>query len=117
MRFKKGEIPVGAKPFKKGQSGNPKGRPEGAKSRSTILNKWLSVNTDIFNPITKDKERGTVEDEVVLALVTKARKGDVPAIREILDTMYGKLTEKQELGVNGPITVKVVYESDNSGSE
>jgi hypothetical protein len=28
MPFKKNEIPEGAKPFKKGQSGNPKGRPK-----------------------------------------------------------------------------------------
>jgi len=99
-RFKKGETPRGAKPWEKGASGNPNGRPEGAKSRSTVLKKWLSAELDLINPITRDKERGTVEDEVILALVTKARKGDVGAIKEVLDTMYGKLTDKIQIDVN-----------------
>ena len=29
--------------FKKGQSGNPKGRPVGSKNRSTIVKKWLET--------------------------------------------------------------------------
>jgi hypothetical protein len=75
---------------------------KGIPNRSTVLKKWLTAKTKIINPITKDQERGTVEDEVVLALITKAVMGDVPAIREILDTMYGKLTDKQEqLGAEG----------------
>jgi hypothetical protein len=74
-----------------------KGRPEGVRNRSTILKKWLTAELDIVNPITKGKQRGTVEDEVMLALITKARTGDVPAIKEVLDTMYGKLTDKIEV--------------------
>ena len=31
------------KPFKKGESGNPNGRPKGSKNRSTIMEKWLEV--------------------------------------------------------------------------
>lgn len=94
-----------------------RGRPEGSKSRSTILKKWLTAELDIVNPITKDKQRGTVEDEVMLALVTKARRGDVPAIKEILDTMYGKLTDKTELaGKDGdPISIKVTYADSRKG--
>ena len=29
--------------FKKGQSGNPAGRPKGSKNRSTIAKKWLET--------------------------------------------------------------------------
>lgn len=87
-----------------------RGRPLGSKSRSTILRKWLEAELDIVNPITKDKERGTVEDEVILALITKARKGDVSALKEVLDTMYGKLSDKTELSSAGPIVLKVVYD-------
>lgn len=46
--------------------------------------------------------KGTVEDEIILALIDQALKGDVAAIREVLDTRYGKATERQsvELSVN-----------------
>jgi hypothetical protein len=84
------------KRFSKDYQPANRGRPKGAKSRSTILKKWLEAKTDITNPITKLKQKGTVEDEVILALITKARKGDVAAAREILDTMYGKLKDKTE---------------------
>jgi hypothetical protein len=100
MPFKKGETPKGAKPFTSEHQPENRGRPPGSKSRSTVLKKWLTAEIDIKNPLTKLKQRGTVEDEVVLALITKARQGDVPAIKEVLDTMYGKLTDKVQLDVN-----------------
>ena len=87
------------------------GRPKGSRNRSTILKKWLRTELDIVNPLTKENYHGTVEDDVILALITQARKGDISAIREVLDTMYGKLTDKTELNGGGPIRINVVYES------
>jgi hypothetical protein len=99
--------------FSKENQPENRGRPEGAKNRATILTKWLTAELDIVNPITKDKERGTVEDEVMLALITKARKGDVTAIKEVLDTMYGKLSDKTEVGgaEGGPLELVVKHVS------
>jgi len=37
---------------------------------STVLKKWLTEETEINNPITREQERGTVEDEI--ALISKA---------------------------------------------
>lgn len=105
MPFKKGQTPKGAKPFRKGQSGNPKGREPGVPNRSTILKKWLTTEVDALNPITGGQEKLTVEDEVIFALITRARTGDVPAIREILDSTYGKLADKNEL--SGAVDVNV----------
>lgn len=85
------------KPFEPGQSGNPTGNPPGYKQRATILRKWADVNVDIVNPITKEKEKATVEDEVILSLIRESRKGNVPAIKEFLDTLYGKITDKTEV--------------------
>jgi len=36
-------------PFKKGESGNPNGRPKGSKNRSTIARRWLEVNQSLKN--------------------------------------------------------------------
>jgi len=79
--------------LEKGETANPNGRPKGSKNRSTILRKWLEAKEKIKNPITGAEEQVTVEDAVILALIGKARKGDVAAIREILDSNYGKLTD------------------------
>lgn len=84
------------KPFTKGESGNPEGMEPGTKHRGTILRKWAEAAVDIVNPLTKEKERGTVEDEVILGLIREARKGNVPAIKEFLDTLYGKIPNKEE---------------------
>ena len=88
-------------PPKKGEIRNPNGRPVGSKNRSTILRKWLECNDKIKNPLTQQEEVMSVEDTVILALIAKARKGDVAAIKEILDSNYGKLTDKTDLTTNG----------------
>jgi hypothetical protein len=88
------------KPFEKGVSGNPDGPAPGYKHRGTILKKWADVEIDVINPLTKEKERGTVEDEVMLGLIREARKGNVPAIKEFLDTLYGKPKETRDLTVD-----------------
>jgi hypothetical protein len=73
------------------------GRPKGTLNRSTILKKWLYTRTKLKNPITKKEEVGTIEDMIALALLKKGMEGDVPAIREALDTIYGKNKETLEL--------------------
>jgi hypothetical protein len=76
-------------PYKKGQSGNPKGRPVGSKNRSTIAKKWLQVEQDLKNPLTGDKETMSQEDLMTLALIKKAREGDTQAYQKLLDSAYG----------------------------
>jgi len=80
----------------KGERRNPNGRPVGSKNRKTLLKKWLELSADVLAPITNESTSGTVEDAVYLALIKKALDGDVNAIKEISDTMYGKLTDKME---------------------
>ena len=65
--------------FKKGQSGNPAGRPKGSKNRSTIAKKWLETMEKFKNPITGEIEELTQEDIGTLALIKKMRQGDVRA--------------------------------------
>src|ERR1051326_8357870 len=85
------------KNFPKGQSGNPAGRPQGTRNRSTVLKELLQQVVDFTNPLTLKKESADLETQVMTALIARARRGDVTAIREILDTVYGKVSEKSEL--------------------
>ena len=85
------------KNFPKGQSGNPAGRPQGTRNRSTVLKELLQQVVDFTNPLTLKKESADLETQVMTALIARARRGDVTAIREILDTVYGKVSDKSEL--------------------
>jgi hypothetical protein len=82
--------------FKKGQSGNPAGRPKGSKNRSTIARKWLEATEKSKNPITGDLEELTG----TLALIKKMRQGDVRAYKELMDSMYGTAKETIDLNTN-----------------
>lgn len=89
-------------PPKKGEIRNPKGRGKGVHNRSTILKKWIKAKQSIKNPITGIDEKLTQEDAVILALINQGRKGNINAIKEILDTLYGKNVENVNAIINSP---------------
>lgn len=84
-------------PPKKGEpSRNPNGRPKGVRNRSTIVRYWLEAIKEAKNPITGQLEQLPIQDQIVLALIGKALKGDVAAFKELMDSGHGKITEKIE---------------------
>lgn len=83
--------------WEKGESGNPNGRPKGSKNRSTIAKYWLEVNQKLKNPITGKEENMTQEDLMTLALIKKAREGDVNAYKALMDSGYGSAMQTIEL--------------------
>lgn len=93
-----GDLPKGMTPWKKGQSGNPAGKPKGTKNRSTLFKDFLeSPAIEAF--MSKGMENipvETIADQLVIAAIVKAQGGDVQAIKEVLDSAYGKVTDKIE---------------------
>jgi hypothetical protein len=88
----------------KGESGNPAGRPKGAKNRSTIARKWLEVNQSLKNPLTGDQETMSQEDLMTLALIKKAREGDVAAYKALMDSGYGApLQQIEQTNIEQPL--------------
>lgn len=87
---------IEAHKFQKGESGNPNGRPKGAKGRATIARYWLEVNQKLKNPITGTEETMSQEDLMTLALIKKAREGDVAAYRALMDSGYGAPIQQVE---------------------
>jgi hypothetical protein len=71
--------------FKKGQSGNPKGRPKGAKNAATILNETLNERVII----TENGRRKAITKKEALfkQLVNKAVSGDPRHTRMLLEAM------------------------------
>lgn len=79
------------KPFKPGKewNGNAKGRPKGSRNRSTIVREWLEAEAT-------DGAGGQIADQLVRALIQKAMQGDVSAFKELMDSGFGKITDKIE---------------------
>ena len=82
--------------WEKGESGNPAGRPKGSRNRSTIARRWLEVNQKLKNPLTSEEETMSQEDLMTLALIKKAREGDVNAYKALMDSGYGAPVQQIE---------------------
>lgn len=63
---------------------NLAGRPKGARNRSTIYREHLE----------KVGKKGQVVDDIVLAAIDKALTGDINALKELMDSGYGKIPDK-----------------------
>lgn len=85
--------PQNLKPFKKGQSGNPKGggKPKKLPQLDVILKNILG---------SQDKEGRTQAELIIQALTNSAKKGDVKAADLLLNRSYGKVKESVELSTD-----------------
>lgn len=97
--MKKGGNPQNLKPFKKGESGNPNGRPPKLPAIDELLDEVLGKEED-----------GKPQAKAILEkLLSKAKGGDIRAIEILLDRAYGRsrqavdLTSKGE-AINTPMT-------------
>lgn len=90
-------------PYKKGQSGNPKGRPKGSKNRSTIVKEILNLMVQVKDDEGNDKWQSN-EYLIVQAMVNKAiEKGDVAAFNALYDNLYGKLKDTVDMNTTETI--------------
>ncbi len=96
------------KPFKEG---NQYGYPKGVPNTKTRLKRLLEIIQEKTNPFTGVKEGFTVAEQMDVALIAKALKGDVRAYQEIMDRMEGKITNTHEVKTDTPLPVINVYNS------
>lgn len=90
--------------FKKGQSGNPNGRPR----KLPALDKLMA---DVLG---EEKDGITAGEAILKALRAKATKGDVRAAEVLLDRAYGKPKQTQEttLKTTEPLVIIKTKEPD-----
>jgi len=93
------------KPFKKGQSGNPNGRPR----KLPELDKLLA---DVLG---EEKDGVTAAEAILKALRLKAAKGDTRAAEIILDRAYGKAQQTISHESNIPTKIEFIF-ADMSGT-
>jgi hypothetical protein len=56
----------------------------------------------------KTPPSATVEDQMALALITRAVRGNVPAIREVLDSVYGKIKDQHEITRQDGLPITII---------
>lgn len=98
----------------KGERRNPHGRPKGRLSMVTILEKILKSKVAISDDGIKRKIKRS--DALLLALTNKGIKGDVAAIREVINRMDGLPVQRNELsGIDGqPIELIIGQEEEET---
>lgn len=106
MPFKKGVPNPKAKKFEQGQSGNPNGRPQGVRNRSTIAKMWLETVTEWTNPLTGEKQMLSLEDQITLAQIKEARdSGSATAYKNIMDSRFGAVQQKIDVNNTGELLI------------
>lgn len=112
----KGGRPENLRPWKKGQSGNPSGRPKSiiAGHITAIANRKITEKEfKAFKSMGLNIERGvTYGEALAAALFRHAIKGKIDAAKEIGDRVDGKVRAQVEVTgeAGGPIEISVVFE-------
>ena len=95
--------------WKKGVSGNPRGRPRKRDSLTSLLQE------EIKKVCPADRQKRTYEELMVLATLQLAMKGNAVALKEVWERLDGKVlqTGKVELGgaEGKEIKINVVYDN------
>jgi len=81
------------KPWKKGQSGNPNGRPKGARNFKTI---FIEAAKAVAESLKLGKEPDKVLLEIVKRGIAQALKGNYSFYKDILDRLYGQAKQTIE---------------------
>jgi hypothetical protein len=91
--------------FKKGQTGNPNGRPR----KLPELDKLLA---DVMG---EEKDGLSAAEAILKALRAKATKGDIRAAEVLLDRAYGKAkqTIDNNLNVSQPLVITLTESKDD----
>ena len=89
------------KPFrwKKGQTGNPEGRPTGSISVVESLKAYLRRHPDEL-------------EQIVISLVKEGRLGNMVATKEIIDRVDGRVVETHKITGNLPVILQFVPASE-----
>ena len=104
VRDKSGDYPVGFKKpprstqFKKGESGNPRGRPRGTRNLKTDLREELDERVIVHDP--KGDRHISKQRALIMSLLAKAIKGDSRAATTLLNMtmrlLEGDTVERSE---------------------
>lgn len=100
------------KPFPKGVSGNPAGKPKGTQHSKTRLLRLLDLVQKKRNPITGEEEEFTVLELMDMQMIAKALKGDQRAYEAVVDRLEGKPKQTTDITADIKGNVQITIEPD-----
>src|SRR5437660_7402333 len=93
--------------WKKGTSGNPRGRPKKQDCLTQLL------RDEIKKICPADREKRTWKQLIVFATLQLAMKGNAAALKEVWERLDGKVLQSEKLQLGGTdgkeVTITVVY--------
>ncbi len=104
--------PENLKPFPKGVSGNPAGKPKGTQHSKTRLLRLLDLVQKKKNPITGEEEDFTVLELMDMQMIAKALKGDQRAYEAVVDRLEGKPKQTTDITADIKGNVQITIEPD-----
>ena len=96
--------------FKKGETGNPNGRPKGVKNRSTIARAVMEMNINFPEQVLKKLKEMypkmtndvTIEEAMTIIQASKAiQDKDTAAYKVLMDSAYGQPKQTTDITTNG----------------
>ncbi|MBZ0215757.1 MAG: DUF5681 domain-containing protein [Fimbriimonadaceae bacterium] len=103
--------PPASSRFKKGQSGNPRGRPKGSRSElpyEAVLGQMVTVRRD------GEEQRVTAAEAFLLYLTKKALEGDSAAASQSMSSIENARNVRPQADQLGPSSIVVVFVSPGS---
>jgi hypothetical protein len=102
------------KPYPKGVSGNPAGKPKGVQHSKTRLLRLLELVQKKKNPITGDEEDFTVLELMDMQMIAKALKGDQRAYETVIDRLEGKPKQTTDItaDIKGNVQINIEPDAD-----
>lgn len=93
--------------FKKGQTGNPKGRPK----------KLPELHVLLADVLGEEKDGISAAEAILKSIRAKAAKGDVRAAELLLDRAYGKPKQTSETTLKTTEPLVIVTQKENTEGE
>ena len=96
-------------PWKKGESGNPNGRPLGQRNYATIYREALIKLAEM-----NGMEPEQMETDILLKGLASARKGDYRFWKDVHDRLHGQ--PKQKIEEQSDVTVTYKWDDNNNNT-
>jgi hypothetical protein len=87
--------------FKKGQSGNPRGRPRASKNLSTLLTEVLNERVTVAE--NDSRRKITKREAIIIQLVNRSAQADLQAIKILLDMLREIETRTEAHTADSPL--------------